>query len=153
VYNEVPIRNELKNIPFLKDVTNPKKSNYVQIRSPTDITVHINEFKTEAGVKAQVYQLSPDVCDIITKNMADRDPTDKDEMRSLFPFPYDDDTSLWVWFGKAIAESGLPKYPYGLTKGSSKDETMNGTRHAVAKGETAPSTSLTLNHPNRSARN
>ena len=147
LYNEVPVRNELKNIPFLKDVTNPKKSNYVQIKSPTDITVHINQFKTEAGVKAQVYQLSPDVCDILLKNMADRDPNDRDEQRSLFPFPYDDETSLWVWFGKAIAEAGFPKYPYGLTKDSSKDETQNGTRHSIATWRNSDGNKLDLESP------
>ena len=147
VYNEVPIRNELKNIPWLKDVKNPKKSNYVDIKSLTDIRIHINDFKTEAGVKAQVYKLSPEVCDIITTNMAERDETDKDEMRSLFPFPYDNESSLWVWFGKAIAEAGFPKYPYGLTKEPGKDETMNGTRHAVATWRNSAFNKFDLDNP------
>ena len=133
VFNEVPVRNELKNIPFLKSMAdyNPKE-NYCYIKSPTEITIFINDFKTAAGVKAQAYKLSPEVCDIITQNMAERDQADKDEMRSLFPFPYDDETSLWVWFGKAIAEAGFPKYPYGKTKDAGKDETQNGSRHAIA---------------------
>ena len=146
VYNEVPVRNELKNIPFLKSMADyNKKENYCYIKSPTDITIFINHFKTEAGVKAQAYKLSPEVCDIITKNMAARDQADKDEMRSLFPFPYDHEESLWVWFGKAIAEAGYPKYPYGKTKESGKDETQNGTRHAIASWRNANDNKLSAN--------
>ena len=132
VYNECPVRNELKNIPFKEDAKNLEKDNHVEVKSPTDITIHINDFKTAQGIKAQTYKLSPEVCDIFTRNMAERDQTDKNELRSPFPFPFENESSLWVWAGKAIAEAGFTRYPYGLSKSSSLDETQNGARHAIA---------------------
>lgn len=146
VFNEVPIRNELKNIPFSVDQENstkvhypnePTKSDNYVWRNPknkNDIVIYINDFKTDAGVQPFQYKLSKDLCKLINKNMSER--TSAFDKSSLFPFPFETHgenfRSLWVWFGQAIRDAGFPKYPYGKVKLAEKDETQNGTRHTVA---------------------
>lgn len=124
LFNEVPVRNDLNGIPFVKSV-GEKGANWVWIKSPKSILVHIGKFKTSAGIPAQDYKLSPALCDIIKKNLDERS---KDENWSLVPFRKGQ--SSWAWFQKAVQEAGYPKYPYGETH--EKQDTMNGTRHTIA---------------------
>jgi hypothetical protein len=124
LFDEVPVRNDLHGIPFVK-AAGAKNSNYVWMKPRGAIEVHIGKFKTSAGIPAQDYRLSKGLCNIIKANMAERTP---DEAWSLVPFRQR--TSSWAWYQKAVEQAGYPNYPYGETH--AKQDTMNGTRHTIA---------------------
>lgn len=125
VFEEVPIRGELANIPIIYENEDeiPKAGNYVLMKGSDSIEVHLKKYKTHFSYGDQVYTLSKTLSKMIVASLK------KDTRDVLFEVK----PGINVWLKNILAESGYPNFPYGKdTTQADRDKITSGIRHTFA---------------------
>jgi len=140
VYNEAPTRNDLHELKVVTVAPRviERKANYCVIPEHGDIVrIHIAASKTIDGSVAYPeisYFLTPETSAIVKANFAARREADR---HVLIPV----NGSMWIWAHEALVKAGIPLYPYGKKSTNPGQDTMNGSRHAIATFRNSPENS------------
>jgi hypothetical protein len=131
VFEEVPIRTELANMPLV--VTGeepPKEGNYAIVKgNKKPVEIHLRDYKTKFTYGNQVYTLSKPLTNMIIASL-------KSEPRSkLFPIS----VGISNWLNNMLTRSGYANFPYGSeTTQSDRDKVYAGMRHTFASYANSP---------------
>jgi hypothetical protein len=119
VYEEVPIRGELKSIPI-----NPKseEGNYLILDKKTAV-IHLKNYKTQASYGNKEYTLTPTLTKMVQASLK-KEPRDV-----LFPI----EGPLSHWLEETLDKAGYPNFPFGPeTTQADKAKLHTGLRHTFA---------------------
>lgn len=124
VYEEVPIRSELNDIPIIRGKGKvPEKGNYMIING-LSMVIYINEYKTDRFYGKKEYTLSKTLAQHVASSL-------KAIPRNLL---FDmGDKGINVWIRTILDSVGFPFFPFGpdQTKGDRAD-IVSGMRHTYA---------------------
>jgi hypothetical protein len=131
VFEEVPIRTELANMPLV--VTGeepPEKGNYAIVKgNKKPVEIHLREYKTKFTYGNQVYTLSKPLTKMIIASL-EAEPRSK-----LFPIS----GGISNWLNNMLTRSGYADFPYGSeTTQSDRDKVYAGMRHTFAAYANSP---------------
>ena len=119
VYQEVPIRGELKNLRINPDTHD---GNFIIVTNKS-ADIHLKKYKTDSSYGDRVYSLSPSLVKMVIASIK------KEPRLVLFPIK----GPLTHWLGSTLREAGYPNFPYGpSTTPDDKTKLHLGVRHTFA---------------------
>ena len=119
VYQEVPIRGELRNLPI---VSKPNETNCIVVPTQGPAIVYLKKYKTHAQYKDKEYHLTAGLSDAIRASLK------KTKRNILFAI----NGPLSAWLRDILVKAGFPHFPYGPEHNTHTDiqKAYLGVRHS-----------------------